>query len=249
MASGRVSIADVVRAYRRAKSTEELYGEWAAAVCYRPFSFLITPWLASAGVAPTVVTMLSFVVVLALPLLAYWGGGAGHLWLGFAAIAVGVLDCIDGDIARVTGRTSRFGQYCDFIVDVVYRPAMYGAIGLLIALDVGVGEGPGLFGAEATALGLVAALLAIVARLSRVYVENWPEEAGPHQKPTETEAVAKISFLGLVFPFISGLDHLLAVFVLIAGALGLLDWVLVWLLAYSALDFCYTQFAILGRLK
>jgi hypothetical protein len=248
MARNRVSIADVVRTYREAKSTEELYGEWAAAVCYRPFSFLITPWLVGAGLGPTTVTVLSLVVVLALPLLAFWGGGEGYLALGLGAVVVGVLDCIDGDIARVTGRTSRFGQYCDFIVDVVYRAAMYGAVGFLIGRGVGVDGGLGRFGAEALALGLLAALLAIVARLSRVYVETWPEEANPYERPPEAETAPKSSFLGLVFPFVSGLDHLLPLFVLVGGALGLLDWVLIWLLAYSALDFLYTQVAILRRL-
>ncbi|MDP6708569.1 MAG: CDP-alcohol phosphatidyltransferase family protein [Alphaproteobacteria bacterium] len=244
----RPAIADVVRAYRGAKSREELFGEWGAAVCYRPFSFLLTPWAVAVGLGPTTVTVLSFLVVLALPLLALLGGGQGHLALSLGAIAVGILDCVDGDIARVTGRISRFGQYCDFIVDVLYRPIMYGAVGVLIQAGVGTAGDLGWLGRQALALGILAALLAITARLSRVYVERWPEEANPYDKPVEGEAPPKRGLLGLVFPFISGLDHLLPFFVLVAGASGQLEWVLVWLLAYSALDFLYTEYAILRRL-
>jgi hypothetical protein len=49
--------------------------------------------------------------------------------------------------------------------------------------------------------------------------------------------------------FLSGLDHLLPVAVLVFGALGRIDWVLVWLFAYSLGDFVQTQPGVWKRLS
>ncbi len=48
--------------------------------------------------------------------------------------------------------------------------------------------------------------------------------------------------------FLSGLDHLLPVAVLVLGVLGALDWAIVWLVVYSLGDFVLTQAAVWKRL-
>jgi hypothetical protein len=92
-------------------------------------------------------------------------------------------------------------------------------------------------------LSLLAALLAIAARLCRVYGERFVGESYGRQEQAGGRGV-----LALAFSLISGIDQLLPLGVLALGAAGLLGWLVLWLVAYSALDFVYTQFAILRRL-
>ena len=66
-------LKDVFRAYSREKRREEFYGEWGAAVAYRPLSLLLTPLFLKLGVAPTAVTAFAMVIVIMLPLSALWG--------------------------------------------------------------------------------------------------------------------------------------------------------------------------------
>ncbi len=236
-------LADVVRAYVDAKSKEELYGEWGAVVAYRPLSFLLTPIVLRLGIGPTTVTAASMVVVLLLPFVAVWGAEAGYIYLALAAIVVSVLDCVDGNVARATGQTSRVGHYADFIVEVIYRATSYAAIGLLVEAG-----GVGWLAPHGLALGLAAAFMANGARLSRVYVKSWFEGKEPYAKPAGAAAASRSKFRDLIFPFISGIDPLLPFFILLVGAFDVMHWLIYWLVAYSAADFIYTQWTIIRRL-
>jgi phosphatidylglycerophosphate synthase len=233
------SVAEVVAAYRP-KFAHELRTEWAIALVYRPFSFLLTPLFAACGAAPTAVTMLGLACALLLPWLAITGGASAWAWVGALGVIFCILDCVDGDLARVTGRTSKLGAYADFITDIVYRIALYASIGLLVDRSqvVGslVGEGAGL------AVGLACALLAVVARACRLYVEADGSSASPARGTSDTAASVAISFL-------SGIDHLLPIGVLAFGAAGRLDWLLAYLFAYSLGDLVLTQAAAWRRLR
>jgi phosphatidylglycerophosphate synthase len=231
-----ISIGEVAAAYRP-KFAHEVRTEWAIALVYRPVSFLLTPLFAAIGVAPSTVTLLGLAIALALPFAAASGGEA-WLVVGGLGVAFCVLDCIDGDLARVTGRASQRGAYLDFVVDLVYRAGLYSAIG--IAAD-GARDGAGIAALGdygGIVAGLASALLAILARSCRLYADSHVRDrAGP-----------AATTRGAAFAFVSGLDHLLPFFVLAGGALGSLDWVLVWLFAYSLADFVHTQASVWKRL-
>jgi phosphatidylglycerophosphate synthase len=81
---------------------------------YRPLSRPLAARLARTRVTPIQVSWLSAVFAVA-------GGVAFALrayGIGVALVLVGqVTDCIDGDLARVTGRTSRSGAYLDSVLD------------------------------------------------------------------------------------------------------------------------------------
>lgn len=97
--------------------------------------------LARAGWSPNAVTTLGLLVaVLALPAAAAGGG-----WLWIAAVLVllsGVVDSLDGAIAVMTGRTTKWGfvwdSVADRISDVVYLAALWlvGAPGQLCAAAI-----------------------------------------------------------------------------------------------------------------
>jgi phosphatidylglycerophosphate synthase len=231
--SRRVTIAEVAAAYRP-RFANEIRTEWAIAVLYRPVSLVTTPLFAALGASPSAVTLLGCAIALALPFAA--AGIAALPWavVGALGVAFCVLDCVDGDLARVTGRSSRRGAYLDFVVDLVYRAGFYSAIG--IAADrvrdasglTALGEHGGL------AAGFASAVAALLARTCRLYADGGGQRAEAAQNPSSRSG-------DLARAFVSGLDHLLPVAVLILGAVGRLDWALVWLIAYSLADFGDTQ--------
>jgi phosphatidylglycerophosphate synthase len=236
------TVGEVAAAYRP-RFANELRTEWAIAVLYRPVSLLITPLFAALGASPTAVTLLGLAIALALPFAAASGGAYAGATVGALAIAFCVLDCVDGDLARVTGRSSKRGAYLDFVVDLAYRAGLYSAIGVVAdsARDATGIAALGTYGGIVT--GLVAALLAIIARGCRLYVDGGGHGA---DSPSSAEAA---SGGDLAVAFVSGLDHLLPVAVLILGALGHLDWALVWLFAYSLADLIQTQASVWKRLS
>lgn len=81
---------------------------------YRPVSRPVATWLAATWVTPIQVSWLSAGFAAA-------GGVAFALRsfpLGVLLVLVGqVTDCVDGDLARITGRTSRSGAYLDSVLD------------------------------------------------------------------------------------------------------------------------------------
>jgi phosphatidylglycerophosphate synthase len=162
--------------------------------------------------------------------------------VGALGVVFCILDCVDGDLARVTGRTSRLGAYADFITDIVYRIALYASIGLIVDRSpiaeslVPIGEGAGL------AVGLACVLFAVVARACRLYVEADGSSASPARGTRDTGASVAIAFL-------SGIDHLLPIGVLAFGAAGRLDWLLAYLFVYSLGDLVLTQGVAWRRLR
>jgi phosphatidylglycerophosphate synthase len=208
----------VLSAYRP-RFRNELRTEWAAALLYRPVSLLLTPLLAACHVPPLAVTFLGAACALALPLLAFLGWGSTAV--GVVGIAFCILDCMDGDLARATGRVTAAGAYADFVVDLLHRAALYAAVGFLWDGYAGL------------AAGLACACVAFMARAARLYLPP-RGDAGPH---------------GIVFSFLSGLDHLLPVALIVFGAFDALGALIAWLAVYSLGDFLVTQRSVLARLR
>jgi phosphatidylglycerophosphate synthase len=228
MSSGLRALIDSYRP----RFSNELRTEWAVALIYRPLSFLVTPLFLALGWHPTAISLLGLGVALALPLLA-WQGQAASL-IGLLAVLFCVLDCVDGNVARLSGRISRLGAYVDFFTDLVYRVALYAAIGLLF--DAG-SPGYGL------AAGLAAAWLALAARASRLYLEA--DTTGPAQASAPDR---RLSAGQRLVAFISGLDHLTPLLLLLCAPLDWLAGLLAYLLVYSLIDLAATQLQARSRL-
>jgi phosphatidylglycerophosphate synthase len=227
----RYRLAALFQAYAAEKASEEWHGEWGAALLYRPLAILVSPPLLRLGVPACAITILSLLAALSLPVVALT---AGLIPLALAAILVGILDCLDGTIARASGTISRRGQYLDFITDIVFRTTLYVSVGLLAQ-----GAAPSGLRALALPLAILAVLLAIAARLCRIYAEHLAG-AKPYSRQTFSGGAGQ-----WVFSALSGLDPLLPLAILALGLAGWMGWLIPWLLFYSALDFLYTQFAIL----
>ena len=222
-------VSHVRASFPARKQHDELYGEWAVSLLYRPLSFVVTPPLLRLGMPATAITFAGLILTLCLPLLALSGSHA-YLWVGLAAISFSILDCVDGNIARTTDSVSRLGHYADFLTDIIHRATLYLAIGLLAPMPL-----------QAPLWLLGAALLAILARLCRVYLD--------HRFPAADVNTERGLHPPYLVAFISGLDGLTPLLLIITGWLGGVEWLVYWLCFYSLLDFAHTQFNAMARLR
>ncbi len=85
--------------------------------------------LAASPVTPNHITALSLAAGLAAAA-CYAAGGAAVHWGGLLIIASMLADHADGELARISGRTSRFGHYLDYISDGVVTVALFVGIGV-----------------------------------------------------------------------------------------------------------------------
>ncbi|HFE37784.1 MAG TPA: CDP-alcohol phosphatidyltransferase family protein [Gammaproteobacteria bacterium] len=241
--STRYRVEDVRLSYSEEKAQDELYGEWVSHYIYRPMSFYVTPFFLHLGFSPSKVTLLSLMLVFTLPFVAL-GLPLPYLFIGLIAVVISVFDCVDGNIARVTGNVSQTGHYFDFLTDIIYRVLFYLAIGIVINQTA---DTPELLLGIATECLLFAALLAIIARMCRVYFAH---EFAKSDDVDQSQSHSSKSWLdNYLFPFVSGLDWGLPFIVIIFGFLGMLHWVLIWLLFYSTLDFLHTQYSVFSKLR
>jgi CDP-diacylglycerol--glycerol-3-phosphate 3-phosphatidyltransferase len=84
----------------------------------------------SLGVSPNVITMVGFFLMIVIAVLL----AQGYLfWGGILIIIVGLFDAMDGTLARMMGRTSRFGAFLDSTLDRYSEAVIF--FGLFIYLS------------------------------------------------------------------------------------------------------------------
>ena len=97
----------------------------------------ITRCLLDTPITPNIVTMVSNM----LAFLGVWLFWEGEMRLGIAcALAVGVLDGVDGKLARLKLMYSRFGDKLDHVLDLIYEPLWYLAIGEFLSRGTGYSD-------------------------------------------------------------------------------------------------------------
>lgn len=99
-----------------------------ADLVYRKLSRYVTWVLASTAVRPVAVVWSGFLVATAGAAL-FLTGDYGWLLVGMALIHAGnVLDCVDGELARLTGRESKYGAWLDLTLDALLELLIVGAL-------------------------------------------------------------------------------------------------------------------------
>ena len=239
--------SEIRRLYFSEKSHDELAGEWGAFILYRWISFPVTSFFIRTGISANNVSVLCILLSFSLCFVFLKPDGISYIYLSIIAIIISILDCVDGNIARITNSRSFKGQYLDFIADLIYRVCLYVSLGYIIQSTTVIE--PVLF-KKAVLLCLLSALLAIFSRLCRVYVEKrFNSQIKDNTSVEMTKVKRKYHFRDIIFSFFSGLDPLLPVFILIAGFSNVIHWLLIWILFYSILDFTNTQYRILTRVE
>lgn len=235
----RLTVADVRRSYAADKRWEELSGELPALLLFRPLSFWVTPLFARAGFTPSGVTWLSLALSICLPLAAVFGGERAH-WLVFGAgFACQVLDCVDGNLARATGRSSAYGQMLDLVIGQLYWILVFVSVGILAEQ-----RGGGLFGDYALEIATALPLLVLLNRLSRNHAEQHFARAQPHAVPP----AGPLGLKRLALIALSGLENLYIFGIAAAGALGGMDWLLLAMAVYVCGVFAYVELDLLRDL-
>jgi len=156
--------------------------------------------LCATPITPNQITVLS----LAIGWLAAWlyaaGGAAVHLG-GLCFMLSFWLDHADGELARMTGRTSIFGHYFDL--------AAGGAVLVAVFIGIGIGASAGALGAWSIGLGLGAALATAAIFVLRMELERRAGKAAvrqPNLLGFEIEdmmyLLGPITWLGLLQPFL-----------------------------------------------
>ncbi len=94
----------------------------------RKLSSHLTRWLMKTPATPNQITILSFLVGL-LSAFFFWRGGYANGLIGSVVFqASAVLDCCDGEIARLKSLQSRLGQWLDLVCDNIVHVAIFLAI-------------------------------------------------------------------------------------------------------------------------
>ncbi len=126
---GQAAEAKLVAALAAAtQETDGLLARWVD----RPLSRRLSPRLAAWGVPPNAVTLAGVSLGLMGALLLAQAGYLAHVlgaWLFWAAV---VLDGVDGEVARLSLKESRFGHYLDIITDNLVHVAVF--IGIAVGL-------------------------------------------------------------------------------------------------------------------
>ena len=84
-------------------------------------------FISATGVSPNVVTVVGFFLMVGVAFVLAWGY---FLWGGILITAFALFDAIDGTLARMMGRTSRFGAFLDSTLDRLSEAVIF--LGLFI---------------------------------------------------------------------------------------------------------------------
>jgi phosphatidylglycerophosphate synthase len=121
-------LAAVVDAYRRTRKPKDiLWNRWVA----RPLAAVLIVPLARTRITPNQITLATLPVFLAGAALCAFGLGYGALVAGAAVIELSyVLDCADGQLARLKGTSSPAGAHLDFLMDELKAFSLVAAVAL-----------------------------------------------------------------------------------------------------------------------
>ena len=216
------------RSYTPEKRWSELEGDLPSFLLYRPVSLVLTPPALWLGLSPSAVTSVGLIVSLALPLAAWLGGPLAFVWVAALALVNHVLDCLDGNIARTTGRSSRAGALYDGFCDLVFWALYFLAIGILTNR---LASGP--VADHAVELSLALALLVLLHReLRDSYALEFAARAEWSSEPPPSLSVLDWAKIVLI-----ALERFYAFALLVGGFAGRLDVVLVAIGVYVVLIF------------
>lgn len=222
--------------YTPDKRRRELTGELPVFLFYRPVSFLFTQPFALLGISPTAVSLFALAIALSLPLLTLLPAPANISWIGAAAILVEVLDCVDGNLARMFDRCTPVGGYIDMLADRIFTVTLLLTLGIMAEREA--------HGAEhGVILALLSAALILIGRICEDYVT-----AAGVANPAAVAADTKLGARDWVVTIFGGLRHLVPLALVPCALLDRLDLLLFACVAQSLVVFVFVQIEIVRAL-
>jgi CDP-diacylglycerol--glycerol-3-phosphate 3-phosphatidyltransferase len=155
-------------------------------------------FISRTGISPNVITVIGFIMMIGVAVVV----AMGHfVWGGILITAVAIFDAVDGTLARMMGRTSRFGAFLDSTLDRFSEAVIF--LGLFIYF---VGQNQN--------LELILIYATVVGSLMVSYARARAEGIGVPLKDglfTRFERVL-ILVIGLIFNQLTAALWLLAIF-------------------------------------
>lgn len=128
-------LSRIAEAYRRTRKPRDLL--WNRFVA-RPLAAVLLPLLERAPVTPNQVTFASLVVFAAAATVVAVLPGWRYLLVGVALLELSyVLDCVDGQLARLRGTSTPVGAHLDFLMDELKAFLLVAAVALRMWLTDG----------------------------------------------------------------------------------------------------------------
>jgi len=102
----------------------------------RPPAALIVWWVKDTALTPNRITLMSLAVgLVAAGMFVVCPGHLGLVAAAFAVQLAYILDCADGQLARLRGTTSALGAQLDYLTDAIKAPALLAAITLRLWIE------------------------------------------------------------------------------------------------------------------
>lgn len=105
---------------------------------YRPLGFRIAKAIKHTGITPNTITIISIFVGIGGAGMFYFTGHLGLIFLGILGlVCANILDCVDGQLARMTGIKSEIGRILDGIAGDLWFLTIYIALSLRLYDEIG----------------------------------------------------------------------------------------------------------------
>ena len=152
---GSLGVAEILRRIRQTYVGEQKKDLVVVRLLYRPLSFFLSVPPLLLGLGPNQVTFLNFLLVVAACALFAVGVPAATAAGAALFLAIFVMDCVDGDLARYLNQRRYFGKLIDGLVDVlVYLIYIAVAVGNVRQGRSALGETADLLAGAAIALAM-----------------------------------------------------------------------------------------------
>jgi phosphatidylglycerophosphate synthase len=121
-------LAEIARIYRDSKKEQDIF--WNVYVA-RPLAAILLYFLRRTPITPNQVTFLgAFAFLGVAAILVFVDDWTGMLLAAGALQFAYILDCADGQLARLKSMTSEVGAYLDFLIDEIKALLLVGAFGI-----------------------------------------------------------------------------------------------------------------------
>jgi len=125
--------------------------------------FLVRPLARTPITANHITALTAVMALIAAGLFATGSSGLAN-WAAGLFVLARFLDHFDGELARLTGQSSRFGYYFDYLTGGISHAALFAGIGY------GLSDGP--LGAWALAIGALGAVIALVSMFLNLGIDD-----------------------------------------------------------------------------
>ena len=136
--TGQSLLSEITKIYRNSlKPADSMFNIYLA----RPLAAILVAALAKTKITPNQVTLVSVLPMLIAVAAFVAIPGTSGLWAGVLAVEFAyIMDCADGQLARVTGRSSPIGGELDFLIDEIKAFLLIAALTIRWALEDGTGS-------------------------------------------------------------------------------------------------------------